>query len=889
LSRAKNNQTGESLVSHFHFRLREGFLILAFTFSAFLLLSLVSYNRADPSWSHYTTGVMVFHNSGGRVGAWLADFALYLCGYLAYTFPLLLSWAGWVYYRDRHRKNEAQAVRMSLLIMRIFGFIFVLGSLTGLASLLLKPAVLHMPFNSGGILGNVIGFWFLSIFNLMGTSLILMAIFLMGVTLFTGLSWFELFERLGAGVISCLHGIPDWFSNIHWGGFLNKLDELKAMFPKSDELETAPATAMMTPMVMDESVMGPAMESDSESQSNAMLPMLNVDDGALKRPPPRFAKFKILPKLSLLDAPKKEKTKKYSPQDLEVRSRLVEQRLLDFGVEAKVVGVYPGPVVTRYEIDLAAGTKVSKITGLAKDLARSLSVISVRVVEVIQGKSVIGIELPNEERDVVTLHEVIATRQFASSHAVLTLALGKDISGYPVVVDLAKMPHLLVAGTTGSGKSVCLNAMLLSLLYKSTPEQLRLILIDPKMLELAVYDGIPHLLTPVVTDMKDAATALRWCVGEMERRYRLMASLGVRNIAGYNEKLQQAQASGEVLMDPLSSISVELQTLPHIVVLADEFADMMVVVGKKVETLIARLAQKARAAGVHLIFATQRPSVDVITGLIKANIPTRIAFQVSSKIDSRTIIDQQGAENLLGNGDMLYLAPGTGVPVRIHGAFVSDDEVHRVVDYLKKHGETDYLNEVLDQTYSKDLSGYTEAALGEDGSIDDGEQDEFYDQAVEFIAKARRVSVSSIQRRFKIGYNRAARIVETMEQAGIVSQMEGAGMREVLVPPPAKTAEILSIFAPAFSAISSAKVVLPVPGDPHKIIECNLPSCNACHNGLPSPNRCDCPINSLICFGRIRIASGENEVFIMLIYCVKTSTPAGTVKLNKAGSNLEFS
>jgi DNA segregation ATPase FtsK/SpoIIIE, S-DNA-T family len=494
---------------------------------------------------------------------------------------------------------------------------------------------------------------------------------------------------------------------------------------------------------------------------------------------PRYSRSKAMPKLSLLDAYEKQ-TQVSSSKDSS-RSSDVEKCLADFGVKVTVTAVHPGPVVTRYELQLAAGTKASKITGLAKDLARSLSVVSVRVVEVIPGKSVVGIELPNVKRAMVSLQGVLASSSYERSRSSLSLALGKDIAGHPVVVDLAKMPHLLVAGTTGSGKSVALNTMLLSLLYKSTPEQLRLILIDPKMLELSIYDGVPHLLTPVVTDMKNAASALRWCVAEMERRYRLMASLGVRNIAGYNEKVRSSIKRGAPLLDPLAEEDAkELQILPQIVIIADEFADMMVVVGKKVETLIARLAQKARAAGVHLILATQRPSVDVITGLIKANIPTRIAFQVSSKVDSRTVLDQQGAEQLLGHGDMLYLPPGSGVPVRVHGAFVNDDEVHRVVNYLRNQSEPDYVEDILDERISVDPSGFVNAVMG--GK--DGEQDEYYDEAVAFIAKARRVSVSSIQRRFKIGYNRAATIVETMETAGVVSKPERNGVREVLVPPP---------------------------------------------------------------------------------------------------------
>jgi len=452
-------------------------------------------------------------------------------------------------------------------------------------------------------------------------------------------------------------------------------------------------------------------------------------------------------------------------------------------VHAKVVAVHPGPVVTRFELQLAAGTKVSKIVGLAKDLARSLSVISVRIVEVIPGKSVIGLELPNKHREMVRLREILASQRYAQARSPLALGIGKDIAGHTVVVDLAKMPHLLVAGTTGSGKSVGLNAMLLSLLYKATPKDLRLIMIDPKMLELAIYEGIPHLLTPVVTDMKDAAKALRWCVAEMERRYKLMAAMGVRNILGFNAKIKEAKANGEPILDPLwdgldGSQPEPVEELPYIVVLADEFADMMMVVGKKVEELIARIAQKARAAGIHLILATQRPSVDVITGLIKANIPTRIAFQVSSRIDSRTILDQQGAEQLLGHGDMLYLPSGSGVPVRVHGAFVDDDEVHRVVKDLKRRGQPEYLDEIL-QGASSDEMGLP--GLGDEEG--DGEQDALYDQAVEFVTQTRKASISSIQRKLKIGYNRAARIVETMEMAGVVGPLDG-GTREVLAPPP---------------------------------------------------------------------------------------------------------
>ena len=500
-----------------------------------------------------------------------------------------------------------------------------------------------------------------------------------------------------------------------------------------------------------------------------------------------------LPPLELLDKEVKDPNKGYSPEALEALSKLLELKLADFGVSAEVTAVYPGPVITRFEIQPAAGVKVSRISGLAKDLARSLAVISVRVVEVIPGKSVVGIEIPNEDREIVNFREVLSSRAFEQSKSPLTLALGHDISGQPVVADLAKMPHLLVAGTTGSGKSVGVNAMLLSLLYKSSPADVRLIMVDPKMLELSVYDGVPHLLTPVITDMKDAANGLRWCVAEMERRYKLMAALGVRNLAGFNRKVDDANKGGKPIPDPLwtpdpilaltdeEQTAPGLEKLPAIVVVIDEFADMMMVVGKKVEELIARIAQKARAAGIHLILATQRPSVDVITGLIKANIPTRIAFQVSSKIDSRTILDQGGAEQLLGHGDMLYLPPGSGVPNRVHGAFCSDEEVHRVVADWKRRGEPLYIEGLLDEGSSTPV---TAGELQANASEGDDENDALYDEAVHYVTKSRRASISSVQRKLRIGYNRAARLIETMEASGVVSAMGSNGQREVLAPPP---------------------------------------------------------------------------------------------------------
>ena len=495
-----------------------------------------------------------------------------------------------------------------------------------------------------------------------------------------------------------------------------------------------------------------------------------------------------IPSLDLLDPPELQTDHGYSEEELEDMSRLLESKLKDFGVIAEVVEVNPGPVITRFEIQPAAGVKVSKITNLAKDLARSLAISSVRVVEVIPGKSVVGIEIPNASRQMVRLSEVLNSKPYLEASSRLTLALGNDIAGNPVVANLGKMPHLLVAGTTGSGKSVGVNAMILSLLFKATPEEVRLMMVDPKMLELSIYEGIPHLLTPVITDMKEAAGGLRWCVGEMERRYRLMAKMGVRNLGGFNDKVKAAQQQGKPLLDPLwnaeehgepfGTPAPALETLPYIVVIIDEFADMMMIVGKKVEELIARIAQKARAAGIHLILATQRPSVDVITGLIKANVPTRIAFQVSSKIDSRTILDQSGAENLLGNGDMLYLPAGTSVPNRVHGAFVGDDEVHRVVEAWKLIGAPVYIDAVLNESGSD--------AGGSSGGLFDEEQDPLYDEAVAFVTETRKASISSVQRKMKIGYNRAARMIETMEAAGVVTEAGSNGLREVLAPPPVR-------------------------------------------------------------------------------------------------------
>lgn len=831
---AREKNTSPHYLEHLSHRLWEGLLFIVLCASIFLFLALGTYHRSDPGWSHFVTSGHIA-NAGGRVGAWMADLFLYVFGYLAYLFPLMFAYVCWLFYLHKHRHYESDAETMILpvLMLRTAGFIIVLVSGCALIDIHVMQSIQAMPFQSGGILGVVIGESMLEIFNNVGATLILFTVFLIGMTLFTGLSWLKTIDAVGAGTLWLFNSAKAWVQERDWEWF-SALGERVGWRRDSDEYEDDEEDEeyddeddeyaedevdeddeedddeeeedddedeydrpeIIRPPSSEEAEEKLSLKSrlmqlagrhkveQAEAPVSTLEPEASMDEemDRAMRSSPKYSQANILPKVALLDKLNVDSSHRLSVDDLEARSEEVEERLADFGVEATVVAVHPGPVVTRYEIDLAAGTKVSKITNLAKDLARSLSVMSVRIVEVIPGKSVIGIELPNDYREMVGLREIISSSAYQKASSPLTIALGKDIAGHPVIADLAKMPHLLVAGTTGSGKSVSLNAMLLSLLYKSSPDQLRLIMIDPKMLELSIYDGIPHLLTPVVTDMKDAATALRWCVVEMERRYRLMAALGVRNIAGYNAKVKQAQDKGEPILDPISGVSEPepLQELPYITVIADEFADMMVVVGKKVETLIARLAQKARAAGVHLIFATQRPSVDVITGLIKANIPARIAFQVSQKVDSRTILDQSGAEQLLGNGDMLYLPPGCALPIRVHGAFVSDDEVHRVVASLKEQGEPVYQEDILSEAATIDPSGYTEAASGEN----DAERDEYYDQAVAFVTKTRRVSISGVQRRFKIGYNRAARIVEAMESAGVVSTMEGNGSREVLAPPP---------------------------------------------------------------------------------------------------------
>lgn len=804
--------------------MREGLLILFAALALFLGIALLSYNAGDPSWSHTGTHAQI-HNAGGAIGALFADISLSLFGYFAFLLPIIILYLSWVFYRQGWHIETPIKPWMS---MKIFGMVLLLCGVTGFLSLTIQHPFTNLPTSAGGMIGDLIQQPMNNHLGEIGTGILFIALMLSGVTLLTGFSWLMLLHT-GAKMllVSCQYLL---ISAARYScqlmmlvvAGLEKLLSLRrerALAKQQLARQVAiPAMAQeaFMPQRFEHTLPEPAQQIDYQSEEvlfdypesdvqtdyesytleqeddeYATFPDVPTEIPAEQEASRRRKKPKqqitAMPHLELLDDPIHERKNLVSQSLLQEMAELVEAKLRDFGVQAQVVAVNPGPVITRFELQLAAGVKVSKVSNLAKDLARSLSVISVRIVDVIPGKTVIGLEVPNEHREIVRLREVLASKQYNQASSPLSIGLGKDIAGVSKVVDIARMPHLLVAGTTGSGKSVCLNAILLSLLYKATPEQVRMIMIDPKMLELSIYEGIPHLLTPVVTDMKEAANALRWCVAEMEKRYQLMAAMGVRNIAGYNEKVRAAIEAGEAIENPIIKVPpseppVYLEPLPYIVVLVDEFADMMMVVGKKVEELIARIAQKARAAGIHLILATQRPSVDVITGLIKANIPCRIAFQVSSKIDSRTVIDQPGAEQLLGHGDMLYLPPGAGLPVRIHGAYVADEEVHAVVGHLKAQGEPDYLPEILcENSGPQFIPGVDSPKEMMDA---DPEMDPLYDQAVRVVTETRRASISQVQRRLKIGYNRAARLLEAMELSGVVSTMEANGTREVLAPPP---------------------------------------------------------------------------------------------------------
>ena len=777
--RTKTNTNSEKsavIVTQLQRGLREAAMLVLMALALFLFTALVTYDSADPGWS-YTGSRESIHNAAGAVGAWFADVLYNLFGYLSFLFPVIIAYSGWLVLRSNHIEVDKD-IDYHELGVRWAGFFVTVAMGCALTSMHFSIPEGQLPLDGGGILGRWLSDAMASSLGLLGSTLILLAVFLAGITLFSGISWFHVIDGIGyAGLFSY-----SWLK-----------DKVLAMIEIRQEKKAGEEARQQRQEVVAADKKKQAVREAKGSAEVRIEPVVKKVE--ISERLDREKQIKLfdapsdseLPALRLLDPPHPH-VKGFSNEALEALSRLVEIKLADFGIEVEVVAVHPGPVITRFEMEPAPGVKASKITALSRDLARSLSVPSILVVEVIPGKTCVGLEIPNEHRELVSLSEILMSKQYDKSASPLTLGLGKDIAGNPVVADLAKMPHLLVAGTTGSGKSVCVNALLMSLLFKSKPDEVRLILIDPKMLELNVYEGIAHLLTPVVTDMKEAANALRWCVGEMDRRYELMSGLGVRNITGYNRKVNEGIEAGTPIEDPTfnpdhhppGSQPQQLKPLPYIVVVVDEFADLFMVVGKKIEELIARITQKARAAGIHLILATQRPSVDVVTGLIKSNIPTRIAFQVSSRIDSRTILDQMGAENLLGHGDMLYMEAGGGLPIRIHGAFVDDHEVHRVVAFLKSQNEPDYIEEILQES-STVLPGEKPA----NGGAED--VDALYDEAVAIVTQTRKASISYVQRRLKIGYNRAARMIEEMEEAGVVSSMQSNGSREVLAPPPPET------------------------------------------------------------------------------------------------------
>ncbi|NQZ23520.1 MAG: DNA translocase FtsK 4TM domain-containing protein [Colwellia sp.] len=826
-------------------RLLEAGLLVSCLFAMFIMLALFSFDPADPGWSQtgYQTPI---RNLGGAVGAYLSDLLLNLFGFIAYTLPFVTAVIGWLLFQKYHRLIQLDYLTLGL---KLIGFILFYIGITSIASMNFDDV---FYFSAGGILGDVLSNTVLPYFSFVGSTLLFLTFLFSGFVLLTGVSLIAFIDKTGAYAIRAVQYLltipgkikqhlgelkkskvnsalviedqqkneqPVALAKIepqhdlqHYNEIAanieNETDEVHQAFnsiteqehdniiaPSKNDLPFETEEGVEHFVAIDDLIGEPlafnVQEHVNEEEITAAFEQVEpivVEEPVSLTPTLNNDLAQRLPSLELLDRPDRTKNP-IDEKELEQVSRLVEVKLLEFGVKAEVVGVFPGPVITRFELKLAPGVKASKVSGLSQDIARSLSAKSVRVVEVIEGKSVIGIELPNKYRETVFFTDVISAPDFAESSSHLAMAIGSDIAGKPVIADLAKMPHLLVAGTTGSGKSVAVNTMIVSILYKSTPEDVRMIMIDPKQVELSVYNGIPHLLAEVVTDMKEAANALRWCVGEMERRYKLMSALGVRNLKGFNEKVAKGIAAGEPLIDPLwqpndafTQTPPLLEKLPAIVILVDEFADMMMVAGKKVEELIARIAQKARAAGMHLILATQRPSADVITGLIKANIPTRMALRVQSRMESRIILDQQGAEQLLGMGDMFYLPPGEAVSVRVHGAFVNDDEVHAVVKDWKSRGAPDYVDEILSGDSDNEILLPGEQAEGEEGV----ELDTLYDDAVLFVTTGRRVSISSVQRKFRIGYNRAARIVEDMENQGVVSSPGHNGAREVLAPPPIK-------------------------------------------------------------------------------------------------------
>ncbi len=756
--------------NHMQRLVREGTLIAYSLLALFLLIALISYSPSDPGFTTTGNGDEVV-NAVGVYGAWLADIFWYLLGYLAFAFPALLIYKVYTSFRESALESEFS---WSLFGLKSSGFILLVISACGLATLHFNITA-ELP-SAGGVVGSLVADLSIPVLATLGSTLLLLAVFLFGLTIVVTISWLAVIDRLGVVTISFVSMVTLKIQK--W------MEARKQERATREHLESR-KKVLDVHIEKQRKRVPPKIKTPIEKPSPKSMRVEKERQGTL------FAtsSVKELPAIGLLDTWQETNESGFSKESLEAMSKLLELKLKDFAIEIEVTAVNPGPVITRFEVQPAPGIKVSRISNLAKDLARSLAVISVRVVEVIPGKTVIGIEIPNESREIIQLSQVLSSPDFDRAASPLSMALGHDIVGKPVIVDLAKMPHLLVAGTTGSGKSVGINAMILSLLFKSTPEQVRVIMIDPKMLELSVYDGIPHLLTPVITDMKDAANGLRWCVAEMERRYKLMSALGVRNLAGFNKKVTDAKKTGKPLVDstwkadPMlmeeEQSAPELESLPSVVVIVDELADMMMVVGKKVEELIARIAQKARAAGIHLILATQRPSVDVLTGLIKANVPTRLSFMVQSKVDSRTILGEGGAEQLLGHGDMLFLPPGGGVPTRVHGAFVSDEEVHRVVADWKQRGQPVYIESITQSVDDLDMG-----AMNNSGSGEEEEDDALYDEAVRFVTESRKASISAIQRKLRIGYNRAARMIESMELAGVVSETGSNGFREVIAPAP---------------------------------------------------------------------------------------------------------
>jgi S-DNA-T family DNA segregation ATPase FtsK/SpoIIIE len=725
----------------------------------FLSMALWGFNKEDPGWSHAIV-TQTLHNPSGRAGAWIADLMLYIFGFSAWWWIVLLVMSVWWGFR---KLNDDEVIDRRPLYIALGGFLCLLVASSGLEALRFYSLKVELPLSPGGVVGIELSRVMSQQLGYTGSTLLLLAVMAAGWSIFSGMSWLWAFERLGDGLetfVGFFYGRVDAWRDRKIG---REVAQQREVVVEEEKRRVELHDPIVIETVVPEVVVSKKAEARAEREKQVALFPEAILGGKL-------------PPLHLLD-PAPPATETVSAETLEYTSRLIERKLADFGVQVKVLAAMPGPVITRYEIEPAVGVKGAQIVNLARDLARALALVSIRVVETVPGKACMALELPNPKRQMVKLSEIISSKPYNDMSSPLTVCLGKDIGGLPVVADLAKTPHLLVAGTTGSGKSVGVNAMILSMLYKSDPEQVRLIMVDPKMLELSIYEGIPHLLAPVVTDMKQAANALHWCVTEMEKRYKLMSAMGVRNIAGLNSKIRDAEKRGEHIPNPLSltpEAPEPLKTMPFIVVIIDELADLMMVVGKKVEEQIARLAQKARASGIHLVLATQRPSVDVITGLIKANIPTRLSFQVSSKIDSRTILDQMGAEALLGQGDMLYLAPGTGYPTRVHGAFVSDDEVHRVVEHLKAMGAPEYVEDILNGSAGGDEEG------GEGEGNSDAESDPLYDQAVEIVLKNKRASISLVQRHLRIGYNRSARLIEAMEKAGLVTSMDGRGGREVI-------------------------------------------------------------------------------------------------------------